>query len=277
MMKSQRMIVGWIAVATLCLASACAPDAHAVEAPPSSLPLPTLTPTLSQVQQEIWGLWRRGGHSKTVENLRCETCHQVNANGEAVSEIVWRNPDTGSYEAVSNSIELCGECHREVLEIRHTSLDPHATFQCTVCHEPHRVNARCTSSGCHPSVAADLEIINNLAIEPGHETTEPHHCGGNSCHAVATQVAQSGNLLHIGVQHAYLTCAACHDAAGMEIGPVPNSSQWNTWLPAAGSVEKRPFFSHSIQRQVDCERCHFEGNLWELPYPVTNIKSVIAK
>jgi hypothetical protein len=273
-LAARRETMSWISLAAvlICLLSACAPNALADQARSSPLPLDTPTSSLTPADEEIWGLWRRGAHSRSLESLGCQACHPADAQGGTASQIAWRNPDTGEPETMTDSRELCGNCHPEALDMLHASKGFHATLQCTLCHDPHRLNADCTSSGCHPSVSADLEVIASLAVEPGHETTEPHHCGGSSCHAVATQVARSGSLQHIGIQHAYLTCAACHDTAGMEVGPDPQGFGWNTWLPGAGSEGRRPFFSHNLQRQVGCECCHFEANRWELPYPVTNDK-----
>ena len=202
----------------------------------------------------------------------CDVCHSPLANGGFSTDVSYWNPETGGYEEVQDTSELCRNCHRQSESIDN-SIDMgtgmHAKLGCTACHEPHRGTASCTNSTCHASLEAEVTVIGRLYMPPGHENAEPHDCGGAQCHSAATQVAQDNSFLHIGNYHGNLTCSACHDATGMEVEPGDDFLEWNTWQPVTwdGQEGKRPKFSHNVQREVDCTRCHYEANPWRLPVP----------
>ena len=67
-----------------------------------------------------------------------------------------------------------------------------------------------------------------------------------------------------------VSCIACHDASGADVGPHPSdpeNEQWTTQLTEMGrsGPTTSAIISHSIQHEVLCDRCHFDGNTWELP------------
>ncbi len=199
----------------------------------------------------------------------CKICHRPLENGEYSSEVSYWNQETGKYEEVVNNDELCKKCHRKSEGIDN-SVDlgsgMHANLGCTDCHEPHRATASCANSACHTKVAEDLKIIDKLAVLPGHETGSPHSCGEAGCHGTATQIAQDKSLPHIGIEHGNVTCSSCHDATGKEVAPIGDSLGWNTWQQVTwdGKEGKRPYFSHNVQRTVNCTRCHYQDNPWHL-------------
>lgn len=207
----------------------------------------------------------------TWHAVECKTCHLIGRDGDPLRGIIWWNQETGKAETISESIDLCTKCHTKTSDVDNSvdlgNDEFHTTLSCVACHDPHSTTASCTNTGCHPNVEEHLTIITDLAIEPNHETAPPGGCsGGTSCHMQSTQVAEQGLLPHIGVYHTYLTCAACHDGAGMEVGPVDGSFMWTTFQTVEwnGLTAKRPKYSHVITTEVDCARCHFEGNPWEL-------------
>jgi hypothetical protein len=53
----------------------------------------------------------------------------------------------------------------------------------------------------------------------------------------------------------------------MPVSPSPELGVWITFATAEpGSMKSSgPAMSHDIQASVDCNRCHFEGNSWNLP------------
>ena len=108
----------------------------------------------------------------------------------------------------------------------------HKALDCTKCHDPHTVTASCTAAGCHPDV---LKPGNNI---PRHDAA-----------------------------HASVTCSACHDASGLKVGPTDGMKNWVTYRPTApgGKTGDTPYVSHSLQRTVDCARCHAADNPWGLP------------
>jgi hypothetical protein len=204
----------------------------------------------------------------TWHAIGCKTCHLIDVNGDINRDTVWIDQETGKVETISKSINLCTKCHTQTHDIDH-SVDLgndglHSTFDCILCHDPHKTTATCSNGGCHKNVANDLTLLKDLVVEPGHETETAHNCAG--CHFLATQVAEEGQLTHIGVQHSHLSCAACHDGSGMEVGPVENSNTWTTLQSVEweGMTAKKAKFSHIITKEVDCTRCHFKGNPWEL-------------
>ncbi len=216
-------------------------------------------------------------NSLNWNGVECKTCHLFDENGDPIKEIIFWNRETGNAERVSNNTDLCTKCHTKTNDVDNSvnlgENEFHSSLSCTACHDPHRTTASCTDSGCHADVSKDLEIIKYLAVDSDHETESPHSCGaGSQCHALATQVVEENQLPHIGVQHAFLTCAACHDGAEMEVGPVNENSVWTTFQTVEwnGLTVKRPKFSHVITTKVDCTRCHFEENPWELDADVGN-------
>lgn len=67
--------------------------------------------------------------------------------------------------------------------------------------------------------------------------------------------------------HQAVTCAACHDGSGLEVGPDEEMGRWFTFLPSTSipNGSHFAFTSHNIVLEVDCSRCHFAGNPWSLP------------
>lgn len=206
----------------------------------------------------------------------CRICHRALGDGQFSAEVVFWNQEIGQYEQVLDHNELCRKCHNQA-ESMDNSIDlgaiNHKNMQCTDCHEPHRGTASCVNSGCHNNLQAELEIIDQFYTPPHHESASPHDCGGGQCHVAATQVAQTETTPHIGIEHRSLSCSACHDASGMQVGPIDDNMRWDTWQQVTwngiegGSMKS----SHNLQKEVDCARCHYEGNPWQLPVLVKEI------
>jgi len=61
---------------------------------------------------------------------------------------------------------------------------------------------------------------------------------------------------------------ACHDASGAEVGPDPADENgiWTTLLTEIGrsGPTTEAIVSHSIVYEVSCDRCHSEGNAYDL-------------
>lgn len=170
------------------------------------------------------------------KSVSCEQCHRAD-KGAVSSEVAWLNAavaqyDTSAdpYQAVKSSNELCEKCHRDGFKID-LGTSAHAGKTCTDCHDAHSTQATCSTDTCHANVTkADKPL-------PGHDAA-----------------------------HAKVTCSACHDAAKLQVGPTADASRWVTWRssPVSSKQELGPFASHNMQRQVECSRCHFEGNTWGL-------------
>lgn len=173
---------------------------------------------------------------QTWESISCKVCHQSDKKGNLQPEIKWLEVAAlDEYSTVADATALCMKCHAPENQREHVSIQlagVHAAFQCIQCHNTHTLSASCANSACHTDV---------LAI-PGHDA-----------------------------DHRAVACVACHDAAGMEVGPGEDQATWQTFAvwtyTALGEQEQTsviPFTSHNIQKSVTCERCHFEDNPWGL-------------
>lgn len=62
-----------------------------------------------------------------------------------------------------------------------------------------------------------------------------------------------------------VSCIACHDASGLQVGPAADA-KWAVFREGgmAGQAGPAPYLSHNLQRTVDCARCHYNGNPWQL-------------
>lgn len=203
-----------------------------------------MAPTMDFVEEEDW------------VGINCETCHQVE-NGVALPGNAWLNVVTGEYEPVNTSTELCSKCHVTTAGIavsggsgvEHGIVlggSAHANWAgewpqserpqyCSDCHDPH--------------------------------STEPTQCV--DCHeAVTTSDTHMNGLNAIMLDK--VSCLACHDASGMEVGPHPDEAEGGVFVTLVSSIGRdgspsvEYVKSHSIQWQVSCDRCHFEENAWEL-------------
>jgi cytochrome c551/c552 len=63
-----------------------------------------------------------------------------------------------------------------------------------------------------------------------------------------------------------VTCVACHDASGLDVGPVEGEDVWITFRTTEllGRANTEPYQSHALQRSVMCDRCHYPDNAWGL-------------
>jgi hypothetical protein len=224
--------------------------------------LPVITPTMTlssglQTQQSnIHENWINSAHAQTDSVVNCDVCHQLQ-NGIAAKDIAWLNQTTNQYEVVADSNDLCTECHVDA----DTAETAHSDEACVDCHNPHSLTASCL--GCHKQIKQAAVIAPSTPTD-GHPNDTPF-CEGSGCHSIATQAAQSPFSIH-GVNHAKVACVACHDADGFHVGPSEDGSVWSLWheVEVDGKKTLLPYQSHNLQFEVDCERCHFEGNSWGL-------------
>jgi len=188
--------------------------------------------------------------------INCETCHILDENGIVQEKLVWLNPLTMEYEKVSNSNELCTKCHLTTKGVSATGgrgvaheiylggsahknwaglLDTkHRPDQCTDCHDPH--------------------------------TQQPKLC--EDCHE--NPLEMHADVRGFEVMYEKVTCMACHDATGLDVGPLPDNEEFgDMFVTQETSMGRRGpktefVLSHSPQWQVLCDRCHYQDNPWEL-------------
>jgi len=151
-------------------------------------------------------------------------------------------PALEEYASVETYAEICLKCHDTSNIPDHGEVSvagDHAGMLCTDCHPPHSATASCDSVDCHPADPAADPI-------QGHDD-----------------------------DHQNVSCAACHDSAGWEVGPDEESGFWTTYSPWSHEIKIGeadtivntgiiPFTSHEIVLEALCERCHFSDNPWGL-------------
>lgn len=173
------------------------------------------------------------------KDIGCAVCHPERDGEVDVSQVSWLDMSTGEYVSVTSTTELCGMCHRDTETLRHErdiSQSAHAGYTCTDCHDPHSTVASCTATGCHDQVFT------------------------------ASDTVGAHNFDHQGI-----SCVACHDGANL---PVQRLEEEETWITMRvrellGQTAREPYQSHLLQKTVDCERCHYAGNPWQLTVPVS--------
>lgn len=223
--------------------------ASTVDAPPNCVTckFPTdselrIATTMDFVSEEDW------------VGINCETCHQIN-NG-TIQGIAWLSPLTREYQEVKTPNELCTKCHLKSQGVSYTGgrgvsheiylggsahknwagmlTNVRKPEYCTDCHDPHSQIAK---------QCADCHTIN-----------EAEHAAGKYMEMKGT-----------------VTCMACHEASGMQVGPHPDPAMGGAWVPIvtavnrAGALTSTATVSHSIQWLVACDRCHAANNTYDLP------------
>ena len=221
-----------------------------------------ITPTITQASNtelflDVQHAWEQGPHAQMTDEVKCDTCHQ-SQDGDAVDDIALKNRFTGKSEAVDNYSDLCRGCHEDYDHAE----SAHKSFACLDCHDPHTGFASCFD--CHQQIAEQSIQVPATPVD-GHNTGMDSLCNGSGCHSVATQVAGMPFSVH-GTQHSGVSCSACHDAEDVPVGPLDDEKIWVSWRESESNGEPiiLPFTSHNLQYHVDCNRCHFEGNPWEL-------------
>ncbi len=177
-------------------------------------------------------------------HVPCLVCHEEDKKGNIQPEYTWLEiPALEEYASVETTTELCLKCHEASKAPEHVTVvvgGDHTGMQCTECHQPHSSTTSCDSADCHPDVFSSTDSI------VGHDE-----------------------------EHQDVSCVACHDSAGWEVGPDEELGYWITYIPwvyeinvgeADTIVETGiiPFTSHEIVLEAPCERCHFSENPWGL-------------
>ena len=225
------------------------------------------------------------------ENINCETCHQM-TNGIVQEGICWRDVTSGYCETVASSTQLCGKCHRNTETLRHQRAiaegGAHAELECVSCHNPHSLEAKNCRS-CHQVEMQEVDMTGDMhaGVTSNDQCLECHPdawAGHNmkvkqsgsqdciNCHddLVADMVLEPVMRGHNQV-HEQVPCAVCHDASGMKVGQSEETGEWLLLRQTEllGRTSEEPYTSHAIQREVDCTRCHYPENPWDLPENVS--------
>lgn len=199
--------------------------------------------TMDFVEEEDW------------VGITCETCHMME-DGVVQEGIAWLSPLTGEYMTVNTPNQLCTNCHL-------TSQGVSATGGRGVTHEiylggsAHKNWAGLLDTERRPEYCSDCH-------DP--HTQQPKAC--IDCHEINETEHAKGEYPAMADT---VTCMACHEASGMDVAPHPDEAMGGIWVPVvsemsrSGELTTQAVTSHSIQWEVPCDRCHFEGNAHELP------------
>ena len=183
--------------------------------------------------------------------IPCESCH-VMEDGYA-GETAWLNPISMEYVSVSNTTELCEKCH---VTTTGNAFGSGVDHKITMGGSAHLNYGGFIGEDAPPSFCTDCH-------DP--HTTEPTQCV--DCHQEDIDKAEHAGGAY-GVMKDTVTCMACHDASGADVGPHPDEDNdvWVTTLSEIGrsGPTTSAIISHSIVYEVSCDRCHSEGNAAEL-------------
>lgn len=194
-----------------------------------------IAPTMDFVEEADW------------VGIACSTCHVVEGDLIQTTSNAWLNPIAGEYEPVATSNELCGKCHTNSTGVSETggrgvdheiilggsahrnwaaTIGMRRPDRCTDCHDPH-TQQPAACTDCHTNVG-EIEV---------HQT--------------------HGEVV---------SCVACHDASGAQVGPHPDEAMGGVWttilseMSRSGEMTTSAIVSHSLQWEVSCDRCHFADN-----------------
>jgi hypothetical protein len=182
--------------------------------------------------------------------VNCENCHVL--ENDIVTEVAWLDPLDMEYEEVKTTNEICEKCHATTTGSSFGSAVDH---KITVGGSAHLDSSGLPISGEKPpQYCTDCH-------DP--HSTEPKAC--IDCHEIDEKEHAKGKYA---AMKDTVTCMACHDASGAEVGPHPDEDIdfWTTQLTEQGrsGPTTEAIVSHSIVYEVECTRCHFEDNPWEL-------------
>lgn len=189
------------------------------------------------------------------KGIGCETCHPV-VDDVVQAEVAWLNPITMEHESVATPNELCEKCHATTSGVA-ASGGRGVTHQIVLGGSAHLNWAGALPQERRPQYCSECH--------------NPHSAQPKDCLDCHEDLMDMDIHMH-GQQeaHADVTCMACHDASGLEVGPQTDEEGNTTWVTLVSSVSRSGeatteyVHSHSIQWLVDCSRCHFEENPWDL-------------
>lgn len=182
--------------------------------------------------------------------ISCNQCHEVDENGTVIS-VAWLNPISMDYHDVNTPTELCEKCH---VTTTGNSFGSAVDHKITLGGSAHLNYGGFIGENPPPQYCTDCH-------DP--HSTEPLAC--NDCH----DVESSETHATVNIMLDKVSCMACHDAGGYDVGPHPvdpENELWTTQLTEMGrsGPSTSVIVSHSIVHEVLCTRCHFEENTWGL-------------
>lgn len=186
--------------------------------------------------------------------IPCMTCHVVDENDIVTPGIAWYNPVKGEYMEVSNPTELCEKCH---VTTTGNSFGSAVTHKITLGGSAHLNYGGFLGEVAPPTYCTDCHDSHSL---------EPKECV--DCHVDIPTSSEHMKGLNA-VMLDKVTCMACHDASGLDVGPHPDEEMGGIFVTQETTVGRGGpsttfVLSHSIVFEVACDRCHFADNMFGL-------------
>lgn len=185
--------------------------------------------------------------------IPCETCH-VMENGVATQGISWLNPISKTYEAVQTPNELCEKCHVTTVG---TGNPPRSAVS-------HKIDLGGPAHLNYAGFIDDEKPPTYCSDCHDPHTQQPKQC--QDCHEIDEATHAKGRYAAMAD---VVSCMACHDASGAEVGPNPDEAAGGVWTTLKTEEGRTgptttAIVSHSILWDVACDRCHFSENPWGL-------------
>jgi hypothetical protein len=168
-------------------------------------------------------------------DIPCFVCHEKDKKDNIQPEYTWLEiAAIEEYAPVDTPTELCQKCHNEADVPGHAVFllgGAHSDYECIECHDAHDTVASCGAVDCHEDVIGPATPI------AGHDD-----------------------------DHMMVSCEACHDGGGLDVGPREDDGIWKTFMlvPSGDGEVSIAYTSHNIVLDAPCERCHFVANPWGL-------------
>ncbi len=198
------------------------------------------------------------------KGIPCETCHEVDANGTASAEFAWLNTSSMEYEEVNTSTELCEKCH---VTTTGNAWGSGVDHKIVIGGSAHLNYSRFMGPVAPPQVCTDCHNPHdNTRVWLEEDTTEatgPLNVSCEDCHTVRTL---DTHIMGKNAFHTNVSCLACHDSIGYDVGPSPESGEEGLWVTiettmGRGGLSTNRVVSHSPTHEVLCSKCHNETNL----------------
>jgi len=184
--------------------------------------------------------------------IPCAQCHEVDENGTASAELAWLAPIALTYEEILSPNELCIKCHTNAAGAKVSSAGLSANHEVILGGSAHLNYAGEWPQADRPQYCIDCHNAHTG------ETTQ--------CVACHTDTADTHT--RVAAMMETVTCMACHDASGSDVGIAKEGGLFTTIVTNPGRGGGPPttseIISHSIVYMVSCNRCHFEGNAYDL-------------
>ena len=245
----------------MAILAGCSPTNQAIDVPTISPAAPTPTQGIDQntINTGIESVFSTSPHAN---KMSCWECHLID-DGVIQDGVYWQQEGDSQPELLPSSTELCIKCHSEpnLEPLAAGDFSVHPEFECSSCHNSHSTAAGCTNSGCHSQIRETI-TANIEPPDPHPKDSDPsgYMCGGSTCHQLVKNVKESP--IYHQPAHKSVPCYVCHDSSGLQVDF--ENETWVTINQEDQNNNPVTVVSHVFDTKVDCQKCHFGGNPWDL-------------